>query len=220
MAEKPVLHYFNGRGRMEVIRWLLAAAGVEFEEKFYETKEEYQKLLQTGDLMFQQMPMVEIDGMKLVQTRAIMSYIAGKYNLYGSDLKERVYIDMYSEGAADLLLLVMAFFFLPECDKEKQRNLMKDKALNRYFPVYNKALGGKEYLVGNKFSMADVCLLYTILSVEEFHEDILQNFANLLAFKKKISEIPTIKKFLQPGSPRKPMSDAAYVNNVLQILHP
>lgn len=26
---KPKLHYFNGRGRMECIRWLLAAAGVE-----------------------------------------------------------------------------------------------------------------------------------------------------------------------------------------------
>lgn len=39
--------------------------------------------------MFQQVPLVEIDGMKMVQTRAILSYIAGKYNLYGKDLKER-----------------------------------------------------------------------------------------------------------------------------------
>lgn len=29
MAGKPKLHYFNARGRMESIRWLLAAAGVE-----------------------------------------------------------------------------------------------------------------------------------------------------------------------------------------------
>uniref|UniRef100_A0A5F5PSQ4 GST N-terminal domain-containing protein n=1 Tax=Equus caballus TaxID=9796 RepID=A0A5F5PSQ4_HORSE len=29
MAAKPMLHYFSGRGRMEPIRWLLAAAGVE-----------------------------------------------------------------------------------------------------------------------------------------------------------------------------------------------
>jgi hypothetical protein len=29
MAGKPVLHYLNSRGRMELIRWLLAAAGVE-----------------------------------------------------------------------------------------------------------------------------------------------------------------------------------------------
>lgn len=29
MAEKVILHYFNGRGKMESIRWLLAVAGVE-----------------------------------------------------------------------------------------------------------------------------------------------------------------------------------------------
>lgn len=35
--------------------------------------------------------MVEMDGMRMVQTRAILSYIAGKYNLYGKDLKERAW---------------------------------------------------------------------------------------------------------------------------------
>lgn len=29
MATKPKLHYPNGRGRMESVRWVLAAAGVE-----------------------------------------------------------------------------------------------------------------------------------------------------------------------------------------------
>lgn len=33
--------------------------------------------------------MVEMDGMKLVQTRAIANYISTKYNLYGKDMKER-----------------------------------------------------------------------------------------------------------------------------------
>ncbi|KAK2113868.1 Glutathione S-transferase A4, partial [Saguinus oedipus] len=44
MAAKPKLYYFRGRGRMESIRWLLAAAGVEFEEEFLETREQYEKL--------------------------------------------------------------------------------------------------------------------------------------------------------------------------------
>jgi glutathione S-transferase len=33
--------------------------------------------------------MVEIDGMKLVQTRSILHYIAEKHQLFGRDLKER-----------------------------------------------------------------------------------------------------------------------------------
>lgn len=30
---KPVLTYFNGRGRAEVARWIFAAEGVEYEDK-------------------------------------------------------------------------------------------------------------------------------------------------------------------------------------------
>ncbi|KAM4042004.1 glutathione S-transferase 3-like [Anomaloglossus baeobatrachus] len=217
MAQTPVLHYFFGRGRAECIRWLLAAAGVEFEEKFYRTKEEYNKLVQSGDLLFGQIPMLEIDGQKLVQTKAILNYIAGKYNLFGSDLKERAYIDMYVEGASDLNTLILSYFFLSDCDKEKQLNLMKDKAHKRYFPVYSKALEGKDFLVGNKLSCADVYLLDVILALEEFHPDILQDFPNLQAFKKKTCEIPNIKKFLQPGSKRKQMADATYVNTVKEL---
>ncbi|ETE59863.1 Glutathione S-transferase A2 [Ophiophagus hannah] len=89
MAGKPRLHYFNGRGRMETIRWMLAAAGIEFEEQYIDSKAALEKLKNDGWLLFKQVPMVEIDGMKLVQTRAILNYIAGKYNLYGKDLKER-----------------------------------------------------------------------------------------------------------------------------------
>ncbi|XP_075058594.1 glutathione S-transferase 3-like [Mixophyes fleayi] len=219
MAEKPRLHYFNGRGRMDCVRWLLSAAGVAFNEQFYETKEEYEKLLKSGDLMFQQVPLVEIDGLKLVQTRAILSYIAGKYNLYGKDLKERAYIDMYVEGVCDLMSLVTSILILPEDGKEKQRCLVQDKALHRYFPVYNKALENQNFLVGNQLSMADVLLLDAILSVEEIHDNILQNFPNLQAFKERISEIPTINNFLQPGSQRKLMADAVYVETVMKILY-
>lgn len=168
--------------------------------------------------MFQQVPMLEIDGMKLVQTRAILSYIAGKYNLYGSDLKDRAYIDMYVEGNTDLISLVLSYFFIPESEKEKQRIHMKERARARYFPVYNKALEGKKFLVGNKLSWADVFLLDVILSLEEFHPDILKGFANLQAFKTTTSEIPTIKKFLQPGSQRQPMADATYVNTVKKLV--
>ncbi|XP_073192354.1 glutathione S-transferase 3-like isoform X2 [Lepidochelys kempii] len=90
MATKPKLYYFNGRGQMETIRWLLETAGVEFEEAEYlETRKQYEKLIQAGFLLFHQVPLVEIDEMKLVESRAILNYIAGKHNLCGKDLRER-----------------------------------------------------------------------------------------------------------------------------------
>ncbi|KAM4786832.1 glutathione S-transferase-like isoform 1-T1 [Cyanocitta cristata] len=178
MSGKPKLHYFNGRGRMEPIRWLLAAAGVEFEESYLEKKEDLTKLQQDGSLLFQQVPMVEIDGMKLVQTRAIANYIATKYNLYGKDLKERALIDMYVEGMFDLNELLKSCVFQPADKKEQHFTNMMDKATNRYFPVFEKVLKehGKDFLVGNQLSRADVQLLEIILMAEEFKPDILAKF--------------------------------------------
>ncbi|KAI1241186.1 hypothetical protein IHE44_0009652 [Lamprotornis superbus] len=176
MSAKPKLYYFDGRGKMESIRWLLAAAGVEFEEEFLETRDQYEKLLQGGSLLFQQVPMVEIDGMKMVQTRAILSYIAEKYNLYGKDLKERALIDMYVGGTDDLMGFILVFPFLSAEDKEKQHAVIVQKATSRYFPVYEKA------------------------------------------FKARISSIPAIKKFLEPGSQRKPVPDDKYVETVRRVL--
>ncbi|CAM5099541.1 unnamed protein product, partial [Eretmochelys imbricata] len=134
MAGKPKLYYFNGRGKMELIRWLLAAAGVEFEKEFLEKRKQYEKLLQDGFLLFQQVPLVEIDGMQMVQTRAILSYIAAKYKLYGKDLK----IDMYVEGTTDLMGLILMCHFLSAENKEKQHTVIIEKATNRYFPAYEK----------------------------------------------------------------------------------
>ncbi|XP_031997642.1 glutathione S-transferase A3 [Hylobates moloch] len=210
MAGKPKLHYFNGRGRMEPIRWLLAAAGVEFEEKFIESAEDLEKLRNDGSLMFQQVPMVEIDGMKLVQTRAILNYVASKYNLYGKDIKERALIDMYTEGMADLNEMIL---LLPLCrpeEKDAKIALIKEKIKSRYFPAFEKVLQshGQDYLVGNKLSRADISLVELLYYVEELDSSLISSFPLLKALKTRISNLPTVKKFLQPGSPRKPPADA------------
>lgn len=209
MAGKPTLHYFNGRGRMESIRWLLAAAGIEFEEKFIESPEDLDKLRNDGSLMFQQVPMVEIDGMKLVQSRAILNYIASKYNLYGRDMKERALIDMYTEGMADLTEMIL---HLPLCspdEKDAKISLVKEKTTNRYFLAFEKVLKshGQDYLVGNRLSKADILLVELIYSVEEIDPSLLAKFPLLKGLKTRVSNLPTVKKFLQPGSARKPPLD-------------
>nr|XP_002817047.3 glutathione S-transferase A2 isoform X1 [Pongo abelii] len=210
MAEKPKLHYSNIRGRMESTRWLLAAAGVEFEEKFIKSAEDLDKLRNDGCLMFQQVPMVEIDGMKLVQTRAILNYIASKYNLYGKDIKERALIDMYIEGVADLGEMILLLPFSQPEEQGANLALIKEKTKNRYFPAFEKVLKshGQDYLVGNKLSRADIHLVELLYYVEELDSSLISSFPLLKALKTRISNLPTVKKFLQPGSPRKPPMDA------------
>ncbi|XP_029815076.1 glutathione S-transferase-like [Manacus vitellinus] len=165
--------------------------------------------------------MVEIDGMKMVQSRAIANYIATKYNLYGKDLKERALIDMYVEGMFDLNEQLMSYGFQPADKKEQHFANMVDKTTNRYFPVFEKVLKdhGQDFLVGNQLSRADVQLLEIILMAEECKPDILAKFPLLQSFKARISNIPTIKKFLQPGSQRKPPIRPEEVPKVIAIFH-
>ncbi|XP_011815615.1 PREDICTED: glutathione S-transferase A1 isoform X1 [Colobus angolensis palliatus] len=223
---------------MESTRWLLAAAGVEFEEKFLESAEDLDKLRNDGYLMFQQVPMAEIDGMKLVQTRAILNYIASKYNLYGKDIKERALIDMYTEGIADLGEMILLLPICPPQERDAKLALIKEKTKNRYFPAFEKVLKshGQDYLVGNKLSRADIHLVELLYYVEELDSSLISSFPLLklsstlpptlylsqrkggpMALKTRISNLPTVKKFLQPGSPRKPPMDQKSLEEARKI---
>ncbi|KAI3363138.1 hypothetical protein L3Q82_011790 [Scortum barcoo] len=217
MAGKVVLHYFNGRGKMESIRWLLTVAEVEFDEIYLSTREQYEKLLSDGALMFQQVPMVEIDGMKLVQTKAILNYIAEKYNLHGSNLKDRVMINMYCEGVMDLMEMIMILPFT--ADPNAKLSNIETKAKERYLPVFEKALSESVHLVGGKLSCADVELLECTLMLEEKFPAILADFPNVKSFQGRMRRIPAISRFLQPGSKRKQQPDETLVKTVMEVFN-
>ena len=42
-----------------------------------------------GELLFNAVPMLKVDGMNLVQTNAILNYVATKSGLNGKDAKEK-----------------------------------------------------------------------------------------------------------------------------------
>ncbi|KAG8511985.1 Glutathione S-transferase A2, partial [Galemys pyrenaicus] len=247
MPAKPKLYYFNARGRMECIRWLLAAAGVEFEEKFIEAPADLEKLKTDGSLLFQQVPLVEIDGMKLVQTRAILNYIANKYNLYGKDLKERALIDMYGEGVADLGEMILTMPLCPPDQKDAKVALIKERAVNRYLPAFEKVSGCsvvgvlrlEEKEKTSSVRAVDIHLVELLYYVEELDSSLLANFPLLkpsegrptfpilepkiwtlgLALKARVSSLPNVKKFLQPGSQRKPPIDEKALEEAKKIFN-
>lgn len=70
------LTYFAGRGRAEVIRLLLVDAGVSFTETFLRTRDDFLQICSSGKAPYLQVPLLEIDGHALVQTKAILRYVA------------------------------------------------------------------------------------------------------------------------------------------------
>ncbi|NXQ41511.1 GSTA1 transferase, partial [Catharus fuscescens] len=125
------------------------------------------------------------------------------------------------EGLFDLNDLLMTHEIQPADKKDQHFANMMDKAENRYFPVFEKVCferhHGKDFLVGNQLSRADIQLLEILIMAEEFKPDIFAKFPLLQSFKAKLGNIPTIKKFLQPGSQRKPATRPEEVPDVMKI---
>nr|XP_024413823.2 LOW QUALITY PROTEIN: glutathione S-transferase alpha-4-like [Desmodus rotundus] len=166
--------------------------------------------MRDGCLLFGQVPLVESDGMMLTQTRAVLSYLAAKDHVYGKDLKETVRINVYADGSLDLRRMMMIAQEEMEMEEEENVAFIMTKAKPKRWILKDH---GEDFLVGNKVSWADRQLLdITILVVEELNASILSDFPLLKAFKTRISSIPTIKKFLQPGSQRKPPPDSRYLS--------
>ena len=62
-----VLHYFDGRGRANPIRFLLEETGTAYREELIRDASVMADLRKSGKLMYGQVPMLEIDGINLVQ---------------------------------------------------------------------------------------------------------------------------------------------------------
>jgi glutathione S-transferase len=115
-AADPVLHYFDVRGRAEAIRLTFAEKEVSYEEKNF-TGEAWGKTSSTGlkanftaagQLAFGQVPMLEVDGLHVVQSHSILRFAARKYKWYEAyTAEELMRIDVAADGTEDVRKQIM-----------------------------------------------------------------------------------------------------------------
>lgn len=213
------LVYFNGRGRGELIRLMLAAAEIPFTESFLTQREEFTKLIQDGSLPFKQVPLLKIDDMELVQTNAIVHYVARKGHLYGADDKEAAIIDMYYEASRDFFMVFLPVIFLKT--EEQAITEAKNAGDDKYFPALEKRLteNGTGFLVGKSLTMADVGFLEVLLLCVEYGGlNFLDNYSEVKQYYNRLISIPSIANFLN-GPLRKRKNDEQYVTEVKRVLN-
>ena len=106
----PVLHYFDVRGRGEVIRLALADIGVELNDASFTSAEWGKdrpdglkaKWREEGLIPFGQVPLLELDGYRLVQTHAILRFLGRTYGWYLGAPDELAAIDVVADGTEDV----------------------------------------------------------------------------------------------------------------------
>jgi len=221
-SAKAKLTYVNGRGRAEVVRYVLSAAGIEFTEDFLTSGQDLNNLRESGKLIFRQVPLLEIEGNIITQTEAMIRYIARNHDLYGSSEAEMIRCDMIYDALKDSGIGIsgISYIFKSEEDKAATKILMKEK-IQKYFPMFEKLLSAnaKNLFVGDKISFVDVVFLHDLeWLVDILGANELEAYPTIKSFQTNLQKHPNIAKYLA-SEQKKKFPDAAYVQLVRSVFY-
>jgi glutathione S-transferase len=146
------------------------------------------------------LPMLEHEGKKAHQSTAICRYLAKKVNLGGKDDWEDLEIDAAVDSIHDAILKVSAL--RAETDEAKRKENMElilkeilPDNLGRFEKFTQKNNG---YFALGRLTWADLFFVSLLKNVEQIAGvDVLKNHPNLLNLKKKVLELPGIKKWVE-----------------------
>lgn len=158
-----VVHYFDSWGRAERIRWLLMTYNIEYTDKFYEWEE---WLGARSNVEFGQLPAVEIDGHKIIQSLAIERYIAKKANIVPADPYQEYLVDSIL-GYFDDLFRIFADFLIYTSDLEGYTNYYNRELKDGLKWAENRieANGNNGFVVGNSRTLADFAVAEFVIDV-------------------------------------------------------
>jgi glutathione S-transferase len=192
-------YYFNVRARGEVSRLIFAAAGQQYEDIRYERD---QWPSHKAEMPLGQMPVLEVDSVKLPQSLAIARFLAKQFQLAGKDNLEQAKVDAVVDTLRDLLMA-----FVPirhELDETKKKELIK-KFLFEEVPkqfqnleTLGKLYGnGGAFFVGNSLTWADLFFHEMAQKVLNLNEKGLDQYSWLQTNRAEIEKQPRIAEYLK-----------------------
>jgi glutathione S-transferase len=210
-TNEAVLTYFYGRGRAEQTRWMLAATNTPFRNVCLDTNAQMEGLRSENKLLFNQLPLLEIDGLQLTQSQAIIRHLARTKGLYGSSDREAAMCDMIADAVNDFQMGVMGFAFVPAESKQAHIDERASELIAKFAPrlekivAQNAASTGTAHSVGNSLTYADVVLADTCTGYSELMDgehnnapkgNWMADYPALQAVKELVCALPGVNKYL------------------------
>lgn len=205
------------------MRWVMAAAGLTWEQVGLDTQEQFLHLRDVEKcLLFGQLPVLEIDGLQLVQSQAMLRYVARREGLSPVEPSEAVLCDMVAESIDDARSLLIGAPFA----SDKAAHLTRLPGLfDKYFPRFEgilaKSTAGTVLPSGN-ICYADVLLAELLHGYSQLSPGCLQKYPVLQNLMDKILAMPSIKEYLNDPKRRYPYPEGevavAYTTNVNLVL--
>lgn len=210
------LHYFKGRGRAETTRWMLAVNRIDFRNIAIETPDALAALRATGKLPFDQMPLLELDGLNLSQSSAMIRYLARRGDLYGDDDSEALWCDMIAGAVADFAETAIQAAFQPSIETAMDGMRARFAKFGPRFEA-RLASNGHEFCVGSRLSFADIVLTEALTSYVEWLPDLLSETPRLKTLQHRVLEHEGITAYLG-SEQRYPKADDDYVIAAAKVL--
>ncbi|KAF8363340.1 hypothetical protein PRIPAC_90263 [Pristionchus pacificus] len=199
------LTYFNVRGRGEPVRMMFTIAGVPFEDKRID-KADWPELKKT--FPFGTLPVLEVDGVQIGQTLAIVRYVAREFGLAGPDNLTAALADALADQFVDFLQstekwLVSTFGGTATSEeKDEIYNTVFVPAREKHFAYFEAALAKSTtgwYAGTPELTHADVVIanyLAFVSSLDKNADKLFEGFPLMEAQYKKFFAHPKLQKYL------------------------
>jgi glutathione S-transferase len=195
------LHRFVVQDRSAKVAWTLEELGVSYEvsELNFKTNDHksdsYLKLNPLG-----QSPTYIDDNGVHTESVAIAMYLGERYIEKGlapafDDLKARGEYYFWTHFSASTMDSVYNKYWTLKNTNEKYQEdwtSWTQNKIKQIFETIESRLGSHDYLINNKFSIADICVSYVLNQVTE--EDEYQNHPKVMEYFKRCSEREACKK--------------------------
>jgi glutathione S-transferase len=212
----PTLLYFPGRGRAELIRLVLAEAGVDWDEHHvgHGTPPEDGRptdiavLAATGVLPFGAVPVwEEPGGFRLAQSAAIANHLARRHGLRGAGPEEEARCDELLGAVEDVRGELRRLHLAAPGERAEVRQQLLARTLPRWLGSLERLLAPRlqatGFAVGQALTVADLALWYVLEMIRDNELSApLQACPALSAFFERIAARPRIAAYL--ASPRRP----------------
>jgi glutathione S-transferase len=199
-----VVHHLN-ESRSQRVLWLLEELGLPYEIRHYQrdatTRLAPPELKAVHPLG--KSPVLEADGMTLIESGAIVDHLirrhgAGRFRPAEGSPDFELYQQWlhYAEGSA-MLPLLLKLYVSRLGDAGAPLKPRIDSELANHLGYVDRMLAGREWLVGNTFSGADVQMSF----VGEAARGLRASYPNMDAWVRRFQQRPAYRRALERGGP-------------------
>ena len=198
------IHHLNN-SRSQRVLWLLEELELDYRIQHYQR--DSQTNLAPPELLsvhpLGKSPVLTDDQQTVIESGAIIDYIVRHYgdgrlvpSPETSDYEEYLQWLHYAEGSAMLPLMLKLYTgFLPDSGEALRPRITSE--LDTHLGYVNAALEGRDWLVNNTFSAADVQLSFVPQVAQKLYT--LDPFPNLVSFLQRIHARPAYQRALTRG---------------------